>query len=286
MTCIDPCKFKGLLFFILILIIGVCYGQFRKDHHPAGNASSYRITGMHTLSIHTRDTNTVVSIYRFLKEKLKLPVYYTPVTIGARKYAGIYAGNMVLEPCGPYENRHYATDEFRAIFFGVNLSVNDPLNYFDQLLNELNISHQVNQGSIYILDSLLSLENIFTALYEIGDKNKRDSLRNLLASTSRSPGIQYISEIEIGYQGEENIRRWKEYLSPLEFEDDVCRVNDSLRIRFERDRINEVRSITFKVKSLNRARQYFEDNRVKFSDSVNLIRLDPDGVFGLTVLIE
>jgi hypothetical protein len=193
---------------------------------------------------------------------------------------------MVLEPCGPYENRGYTRDDFKAIFYGINFSVNDSLNYFDQVLNERNISHQVNRGSIYIRDSLLSHENIFTALYEIGDKNKRDSLQNFLVSTMESPGIQFISEIKIGYGNERNLMEWKKYLSPLEFEDDVCRVNASLQIRFERDKINEVRSITFKVKSLNKARLYFEDNRIKFNDSVNLIRLDPDEVFGLTVLIK
>jgi len=236
--------------------------------------------------MHTRDTNTVVSIYRFLKDRLKLPVYYTPVTIGARKYAGIYAGNMVLEPCGPYDNRHYATDDFRAIFYGVNFSVNDSLDYFNEVLNDRNISHQVNKGSIYIRDSLLSHENIFTALYEIQDKNNRDSLRHRLNSSADGPGIEYISEIEIGYGNEINLLKWKEYLAPLEFEHDVCRINNSLQIRFERDKINEVRSITFKVKSLNKARQYFKDNSIKFCDSVKLIRLDPDEVFGLTVLIE
>lgn len=286
MNLYHPRKIQGLLFVNLIIIIGTGCDRSQTLNENGTQESGFRISGMHTLSIHTRDTVTVNSIYNYLNEELKLPVYYTPVTIGMRKYAGIYAGNMVLEPCGPYENREYARDDFRAIFYGINFSVNDSLKYFDKTLNELGIGHQANKGSIYIRDSLLSNENIFTALYEIRDKNQRDSLKSCLNSTTGGPGIEYIKEIVIGYKGEENIRKWKEYFHPLEIQNSVYRINDSLQIRFEQNKINEIKSITFKVKSLIKARQFLADNHIKFEGSLKQIRLDPDEIFGLIVFLE
>ena len=72
----------------------------------------------------------------------------------------------------------------------------------------------------------------------------------------------------------------------LEIENNICRLNDSVQIRFERNKINEVKSITFRVKTLKRARQFLMDNGISFNGSLKRIRLDPDGIFGLTVFME
>ena len=119
------------------------------------------IPGVHTLSIHIRDTSTHDSVYQFFHNKLKLPVYYFPIQIGQRKYAGLYAGNMALEPCGPYSDIDYADNKFRSIFYGLNLEVSESLQAIEQILCDRNIKQQVNKGSIYIRDSNLTDENIF-----------------------------------------------------------------------------------------------------------------------------
>ena len=179
-----------------IIICQIHFAQIETFEDTINLETAPIVSGVHTLSVHVRDTISHDSVYQFLVHKLMLPVYYTPEKYGQRKYAGIYAGNMVLEPCGPFPNIDYATDNFRSIFFGMNFEVYKSLASSEQALNNRGIKHQINKNSIYVRDSILCNENVFTALYEVRDKKKRDSLRNtLITNVKNKPGIEYIKEI-------------------------------------------------------------------------------------------
>jgi len=274
--------------FVLIGLFVICQSHFAqtRTHNNSSNPDiAPNVSGIHTLSIHVKDTTSHDSVYKFLAQKLLLPTYYTPVMIAERRYVGVYAGNMVLEPCGPYQNIDYATDNFRAIFYGMNFEVNNSLYKCEQALRVRDIDHQVNIGSIYIRDSILCNGNIFTALYEVNDKQKRDSLQNELRIQDESnPGIEYIKELNIGYKNELTYQKWKEYLDPLEFgQNDVCQINDSLQLFLTRGEINEVMAITFKVKSLEKTEQYLLDNQFSITVSENKISINPTQTFGLSI---
>lgn len=272
-----------------IILIGIfsCQNIFAQNEifkDPENLHAAPIITGVHTLSVHVRDTILQDSVYQFFLSKLKLPIYYTPVKYGQKKYAGIYSGNMVLEPCGPYQNIDYASDSFKAIFFGINFEVYESLAVSEQALLMRGIKHQVNIGSIYVRDNKLCNENVFTALYEVSDKEERDSLQNtLITQTINRPGIEYIKDIIIGYKEEANYLKWKEYLHPLEFENDICQINDSLQIHFTKGKINEVKGITFKVKSLTEAQQYLENYELLGCATENKLKLNLSQTFGLSI---
>ncbi|HUX58922.1 MAG TPA: hypothetical protein VMV47_08175 [Bacteroidales bacterium] len=258
----------------------------RESAHDSINPPVFPIiSGLHTLSIHVRDTITHDSVYNFLTGKLMLPIYYAPEKYGHQKYAGVYAGNMVLEPCGPFPDINYANDNFRSIFFGINFEVYKSLAAGEQKLNNRGFTRQVNKGSIYIRDSILCNENVFLALYEVTDKGKRDSLQNTMITNGKNnPGIEYIKEIFIAYNEEVNLQRWKEFLYPLEFANKgICQINDSLTIYFTRGNINEVKGITFKVKSLAKAKQYFKNNNLLVFASGEKINLSSTQTFGLLI---
>ena len=133
-------------------------------------------SGLHTLSIHVRDTITHDSVFHFLADKLKLPVYYYPVTSGQRKYAGVYAGNLVLEPCGPYSNFSYATDDFRAIFFGLTFEPFESISLSAMGLTDRKINHQAGDSYIYLQnDSTLCGDNITEVLStKMTNRRKRE----------------------------------------------------------------------------------------------------------------
>ena len=78
------------------------------------------ITKLHTISIHVKDHQIHEDVYCFLREDLQLPLVYEPVIHGERRYVGLWAGNLVLEPCGPYGNIAYATPNFQGIVLKVN----------------------------------------------------------------------------------------------------------------------------------------------------------------------
>jgi hypothetical protein len=243
------------------------------------------VSGMHTLSIHVQDTLTQDSVYQFMVQELKLPVYYTPILLDQRKYAGIYAGNMVLEPCGPYPDRNYATEKFRSVFYGMNFQMDNPAASSDSVLNHRGIRHQVNPGSIFITEDLLYNSNLFIALLEVSDPGIRDSLTTeLMTDTENKPGIEFIRDIHIGFKEDADFRKWKDLLYPLEFvSKNVCQINDSLQIHFTKGNMNEVKGITFKVESLARAIKYLAENQLFITTTGNKIKLDPEQSFGLSI---
>jgi hypothetical protein len=241
------------------------------------------VSGLHTLSIHVKDTLSQDSVTRFLRNTLALPAYYTPVTIGIRRYSGFYAGNMVLEPCGPYPKIQYASENFRSIFFGLNFEVYCSLESGERALQTLGVEHQVNQGSIYIRDSILSNQSVFAALYEVTDSKKRDSLKQKLWSErGNNPGIEYIKEIVIGYKEKITYLRWKEFLHPIQVDSQgKCPLNDSLNLQFVKADVNEVKSITFQVRSLDQANQYFSKNSLLESSAEGCTTLKRSRTYGL-----
>lgn len=266
--------------------------QKESAHESGLNKTIPLFSGLHTLSIHVRDTITHDSVFHFLADKLKLPVYYYPVTSGQRKYAGVYAGNLVLEPCGPYSNFPYAAEDFRAIFFGLTFEPFESISLSAIGLTDRKINHQVGDTYIYLQnDSTLCGENITVSLIEkddkINDRRKTDSLRYILAANNENGlGIEYVKEISIGYKNDSGLKKWKELISPSELINNmIWQVSNMLEFHFIKSNIREVQSITFKVKSLEKAKRYLLDNNLIGSFIDNKIELDREQTFGLSMYI-
>lgn len=285
---------KHLFLIITILIISlqpilsqkeVVRDSFITETNPL-------LSGLHTLSIHVRDTITHDSVFHFLVDKLKLPVYYYPLNYGKRKYAGVYAGNLVLEPCGPYANFSYASNDFRAIFFGLTFEPNKSISQTAKYLTERKISNEAGDTYIYIKDSVLCGENITISFMDkgdekINDKRKMDSLLyDMNTSTDNELGIEYVKEIRIGYKNSSNLQKWKELISPSElYYNEIWKESNILEFHFIRGDYKEVKSITFKVKSLKKAAQYLLKNDLYGCLQDNKIELDNAQTFGLSIYL-
>lgn len=272
-------------------------------------------SGLHTLSIHVRDTITHDSVFHFLVDKLKLPVYYYPVTFGKRKYVGVYAGNLVLEPCGPFTNYLYGSNNFRAIFFGLTFEPFETLSQSAIGLTQRKIDHQSGDTFIYIQkDSTLCGDNMTISLMDRGpekivDNRIKDSLRYCMNSDSERMykvfhvyeepqdsyisvnylnelGIEYVKEIYIGYKDTSNLQKWKELISPFELIDnEIWKESNLLEFYIIKSNIKEVQSITFKVKSIEKAKQYIVKNNLFGSFVDNKIQLDKAEAFGLSIYL-
>ena len=283
MTMILKCL--GLILSGLIILSQNNLAQKKSVHEPV-------ISGLHTLSIHVMDTVTHDSVYHFLVDKLKLPVYYYPVTYGARKYVGAYAGNLVLEPCGPYSDYRYASNDFRAVFFGLTF---EPFKTLSQASNELTgrrINCQAEGNFIIFSDSALCGDNIVISFMDdvnkVNGKNRKiDSLKiDMAADTENELGIEYVSEIVIGYRDNEGLEKWNELISPAELKNSIWKVSDLLDFHIVKSNIREVQSITFKVRSLEKARLYLMKNNLAGSFTDNKIGLDQSKAFGLSIYLS
>lgn len=250
------------------------------------------LTDLHTLSIHVRDTITHDSIFHFLVDKLKLPVYYNPVTYGKQKYAGVYAGNLVLEPCGPYSDFFYASQDFRAIFFGLTFEPSDSLSHVAAALAGRKILHEcIGNEYIYLKDSAICGDNITVSFMNkndnVSDRQRTDSLRYIITANNKNElGIEYVKEIWIGYKDSSSLEKWKKLILPSELKNRVIWMESNiLEFHFVKSNIKEVQSITFKVKSLERAKQYLLKNNLSGRIFDNKLLLKGAQAFGLSIYL-
>ncbi len=275
----------------MILLSQTNFTQTESLRYHAVSRSNPLFSGLNTLSIHVRDTITHDSVFHFLVDKLKLPVYYYPAKSWNRKYAGVYAGNLILEPCGPYSNFSYATNSFRAIFFGLTFEPFESLSVTAKGLTDRKINHTEGDTYIYLhKDSALCGENITISFIEksnINDKRKIDSLRNAVTTDLKNElGLEYVKEICIGYKNSSNLQKWKELISPFELvNNEIWHESNILEFHFIKSDIKEVQSITFKVRSLEKAKSYLLKNNIIWNNLNNKIELDRKEAFGLSMYL-
>ncbi len=287
---------KNLRFFILTFLC-IVMSQRIFPQPEAGQKSPDPkaiplFSRLHTLSIHVQDTVTQDSVFRFLADKLKLPVYYNPVKYGNRKYAGVYAGNLVLEPCGPYSNFSYASKDFEAIFFGLTFEPSKSIALSADGLTDRKVNYESGDSYIYIKDPVICGDNITISFMDKGtgkaeDKRITDSLLTEMTKDALDePGIEYVKEILIGYKDNYNLTKWKELISPDKLiNNKIWDKNDLPEFHFSKSGIKEVQSITFKVKSLERARQYLLRNNLYGDFINNRIILNKTKTFGLQICL-
>jgi hypothetical protein len=221
---------------------------------------------------------------------LKLPIYYDPVKYGDRKYAGVYAGNLVLEPCGPYSNFSYGSTDFRAIFFGLTFEPFQSLSLSSKGLSDRKIPHQTGDSFIYVKDSILCNEMITISFMDKGqgkieDKKITDSLSFAIAHDLENDlGIEYVMEIGIGYKDNNNLQKWKELIKPGKLIKSKLRENNNkITFHFRESLTREVQDITFKVTSLEKTKQYLIKNNLFGNYIDNRIKLDTAQTFGLNI---
>jgi hypothetical protein len=286
-------KYYSLILFLFLSFSEFGYCQSNSSKDSIVKSVDPLFSGLHTLSIHIRDTTVHDSLFLFLTDKLNLPVYYYPLKMGARRYAGVYAGNLVLEPCGPYSNFSYASNNFRAIFFGLTFETYKSLEQSGIGLAERKINYEVD-GNVFIYprDTLISGENMTLSIMDkadkISDRKRLDSLRVLMTDERKNRlGIEYVKEIWIGYKDTLGLNKWKDLIKPSELiNNEIWNESNIPEIHFIKSDIKEVRSVVFKVKSLEKAKKYLDANNLSGIIHDNKIEMDKARTFGLSIYLS
>jgi len=250
------------------------------------------ISGLHTLSIHVQNHATHDSVFRFLTKILELPVYYNPLVIGERRYGGVFAGNLVLEPCGPYSDMVYASKDFKALFFGLTFEPILPISDAAELLREREIEFEKGGNEfIFVTDQMMRRDNIYISLMEKEDKAtdqiRLDSLQKLVENGHSGLGIEHIRNIQLGVRDEQYLSKWKSFVAPDTLNEDLeWKIDEKLHCGFTIAPYNQVISITFQVKSLQEAERYLTEKGVQFKLEDDFIRINPAQSFGLLILLQ
>jgi hypothetical protein len=255
------------------------------------------ISRMHTVSVHIQNHKTFNDVLNLLTEDLGFILMWGRKADsddeGKRVYAGVSAGNIMIEPCGPYDHIEYASKDFDAIFFGITFEPHISVTSSVPELDRRNIQHNEPTTFMVINDSLMVGQNSGIGFYNIKDpirsKTERDSIQNLFEVRDGGPlGFERVAEIQVGYSDEIQLLKWKSFLKPAtEIEDNVwCFDRESPTIRFIASDIKETLAIVLKVRSIETAKSYLKQRGMLGNIRENQVQLNPDKTFGLKIFIK
>lgn len=249
-------------------------------------------TKIHTVSIHVKDHVVHDAAYRFLKDELQLPVVYPPLTHRERKYAGLWAGNLVLEPCGPFADITYATPDFTAMFYGITLESYKTSELSSAELDQRRIEHEPPYAFVIISDPNLCGENLIVSIMNNQDRDqeqvKHEALTSQLRDNNGGPlGIRYVEEIQVGYTDQQNFEKWKTLLSPFKQVDrHKWQFGNGPGIRLVESELKQIVAVVFKVVSLESAVDYLETNGMLGDRNQNSVKVKLPDSWSFTIVLQ
>jgi hypothetical protein len=183
---------------------------------------------LHTVSVHVDSAETFNALLRFFDKDLQWPVIYgKPWTAdrGARRsYAGIWAGNVVLEICGPYDGETF-TGGVRARLHGLTFRPFHTAGESIVALDRAGILHKPQFDSaggnlrfVILDDPDLTSPTLSVSIMEVRDRNRekleQDTARAAQVAKAGGPlGLKSVHEIHIGYHAQASLAKWRRFLT-------------------------------------------------------------------------
>jgi hypothetical protein len=186
------------------------------------------VSSLHTVSVHIDSPETYNALYRFFEKDLQWPVIYgkpwTPDRQGRRSYAGIWAGNVVVEICGPYAGETFP-DGVRARLHGLTFRPHQTTDQSTADLDRAGIPHKPPFGNleggarfVVLDDPALTSPTLAVSVMQVGDRNRemteKDAARAALAANRGGPlGLKSVKEIQVAYPNAPSLARWRQFLT-------------------------------------------------------------------------
>ncbi len=252
---------------------------------------------IHTVSIHVKDFQTFNSAFHFLSDDLKLPKKWgqewTPGTKAKRMYAGFWAGNICIEPCGPYDTDRFESNA-RAMFFAITFLPFESSKASARELDMRGLTHNDKKVFLSVTDPHLSSGNCGVCIMDVGRENReKDNAREAelqteFASTQGGPlGLIGVEEILVRYTCDEGRRRWERLLEPIRSNaENLGRLGDSPAIRLIKDSRTGLAGVVWKVRSLATATRVLKDRGMLGKVQDRQVQIVEAKTCGLTIFLR
>lgn len=262
--------FKRVLVAGLILWVTVSSRSSHAANTNESPASKPVFSRIHTVSIHVRDLETFNEAFHLLSEDLKLPKKWgqkwTPQHEAERMYAGFWAGNMCIEPCGPYDTDRFE-GESKAMFFALTFLPSESSAASAKVLDMRGLAHNGQKAFLSLVDPHLSSASCGVCIMDLGHESRlKDSEREaelheeLTVSQGGTLGLIGIDEIHVQYTCDEGLERWKRLFEPQSLsEESSVRLGKGPAIRFLKGPRVGLAGLVLKVSSLSKAKEFLKE---------------------------
>lgn len=252
---------------------------------------------LHTVSIHVKDFQTFNEVFRFLKDDMELPLNWgrewTPGNEGKKSYASFWAGNICIEPCGPY-----STDEFegnaRTMFFALTFLPFESSKASATELEKRGLGHDGQKAFLSVTNRNLSGGNCGVCIMDLGHESRaKDTAREaelqfLLESTGGGPfGVVGVDEILVRYRSEAGKRCWGSLLlQARKLDDNLWKLDDGPTIRLIESSNTGLAGLVLKVRSLSEAKKELEARDMLGKAGAHEVQIAQEKACGLTVILR
>jgi hypothetical protein len=194
----------------------------------AATAQPSVVSDLHTVSIHVDSVETYNTIFQLLSGAFRWPVIYGKPLAAEQKdrrnFAGIWAGNVRLEICGPYPNE-FAAQDVRARLHGLTFCPYDDTKKSAAELDKLAILHRIPSWGrpellfrfVTIDDPAMTAQLFSISIMQVvkrgGKIPEHDSSQQRLIENRGGPlGLKRAREFRIAYPDDAALRKWQQLL--------------------------------------------------------------------------
>lgn len=245
------------------------------------------------ITLHAREAAIYDSLHQLFVTDLQIPKFFDTETYGTRRYFTVLAGNVILEPCGPFEFHQDFGAEVMTRFNTLAFRPYESAVSSAERLNKLGIEITVKDK-----DAMLNLtvDELCTDFLPVNisksiqlqskDEIIMDSLANELIRSKGGPvGLEYLEEIRLGYSSEDYLQKWAMFLEPLENADKLWILPRKPNIRFVPAEREEISALVFKVRSLEEAALFLKSKGLLGNQYEDWIEMDIGWAHGIRILL-
>lgn len=249
------------------------------------------VSCVEVLTIHVCDTNTHERVYRMLVDDLGLPTDYYPLIYAQRRYAAVFAGNLYIEPCGPYAGNRYPERDFQALFYGLNCDSPVAPEAIAARLKAATLSFEwLGTNAFNLHDSRIAEGSYWSINFPHTTQReaaKEARLKKELLENGKSRlGFMSVREIWLGGAAPGDLNLWQEVLGPGKSGNADWRLNKQQTIRWVDSPVRGVRGIVCQVSSLDQAEKYLKRTGYYGSKNGPRIELNRAKTYGLVISVE
>jgi hypothetical protein len=252
---------------------------------------------IHTVSIHVKDFQAFNSVFSFLSEELNLPINWgekwTPDIAADKIYASFWAGNICIEPCGPYTTDEFESDA-KTMFFAITFLPYESSKVSAIELERRGLKHNGNMSFLSVTDPSIDTGNCGICIMGLGDETRekdraRESeLQTEFALRNGGPlGIIRVDEILVRYTSDADLRRWESLLMTTQKTgENLWKLRDGPAIRLIKDSRTGLAGIVLQVRSVTRATKTLEAEGMLGKVNDDEVQIAEEKAYGLTIVLR
>jgi len=234
-----------------------------------------------------------VEFFNFLSNELQLPVAWVYKDYGEFSCGGVAAGNINLESY--YNPNDSVTTQSKTTGIAFEPAIKTDL--LTKELSKNGINHFVlpeyeEMWTNTVLSDMLPGSQIFSCEYHFPKEAiefQRFEQKEKLENVNGGPlGIEHVSKITIEVNNlEQYLNKWNKILYPIKSNRKNSFVfNDGVKIQLVESDRNCIRSIRFKVKSIDETRNYLASREMLGENSKKVIATNPNKCYGILFEFE